>query len=100
MITIVNKRTHLPSDDVDVYIGRGSPLGNPLPIGVDVDREQALLFYEHHLTSKIRDKDEAVRGELNRIWKAAKVGNVNLVCYCAPRRCHGEFIKKLIEEKL
>jgi len=30
----------------------------------------------------------------------AKTGDVNLVCFCKPKACHGDIIKKLIEEKL
>ena len=38
--------------------------------------------------------------ELNKLWKAAKNGDINLVCYCSPKSCHGDTIKTIIEQKL
>ncbi len=29
-----------------------------------------------------------------------KTGDVYLICFCAPALCHGDNIKKIIEEKL
>jgi hypothetical protein len=37
---------------------------------------------------------------LNSIYLAAKQGDVELECYCAPLACHGDVIKELIESKL
>jgi hypothetical protein len=99
VITVVNIKHHAPTDN-DIYIGRGSPLGNPFPISSSAMREEVIASFEKHLSQKISDGDADIRGELNRIWRAAKAGDVNLVCYCAPRACHGDIIKKLIEEKL
>ncbi len=99
MITVVNIRNHDPTPS-DFYIGRGSPLGNPAKISEHQGRSEVLRSYEEYLPKKIAEGDRPIREELNRIWKAAKVGDVNLVCFCKPRNCHGDFIKKLIEEKL
>ena len=99
MITVVNMKTHEPTGH-DIYIGRGSPLGNPKPISHLTTREEALVYYEDHLARKLKEKDKPIRDELNRIHKAAKAGDVNLVCYCKPRDCHGDIIKRLIEGKL
>ncbi len=99
MITVVNIKTHAPAGS-DFYVGRGSPLGNPFPISFNTTREEVIAKYGEYLPQRIREGDAEIRGELNRIWKAAKVGDVNLVCFCAPRDCHANIIKKLIEEKL
>ena len=105
-IEVVNKYTHVPTDK-DVYIGRRSPLGNiyshmhgTLAQYRVVNREQAVEKYESYLRNKIELKDPAITKELNRIYSMAKTGSVNLVCYCAPRKCHGEVIKKLVVEKM
>lgn len=50
--------------------------------------------------TKFSFKDKKICDELNKIWKLAKNENVNLVCFCKPKDCHGDIIKKLIESKL
>ncbi len=109
MINVVNKYKHEPSNN-DVYIGRGSPLGNPFTGSKKVEntkaafqcssREEAIEKYEHYLRLAIYGNDSYICNQMNRIWKMAKTGDVNLVCFCKPKACHGDIIKKLIEEKL
>ena len=106
MIKVVNKRTHITSTN-DIYIGRGSALGNPFTGSHKVEdtkaefqcesREEAIAKYEKWLDKKIKQKDPQVRVALNDIYLKAKNGNVNLVCYCAPKACHGDVIKQIIE---
>ena len=99
MIRVVNIKHHVPTDS-DVYCGRGSALGNPFPITFSATREEVIERYRTYLSTKLREGDKEIRAEMNRIWRAAKAGDVNLVCYCAPRACHADFIKQLVEEKL
>lgn len=99
MITVVNKHHHEPTS-IDIYVGRGSPLGNPERINHKTTRAEAIAFYKEYLPEKIRTKDKVICTELNRIYRTAKAGDVNLVCYCKPDDCHADFIKQLIEEKL
>jgi tryptophan synthase alpha subunit len=35
--------------------------------------------------------------ELQRIKNLAEKQDVNLVCFCAPKSCHGDIIKEIIE---
>jgi hypothetical protein len=109
MITVVNKRTHTGNTKNDFYIGRGSILGNPYThiktkytkadYVLDT-RDQAMDAYEEYLTKKIKERDSLICEELNKIWQAAKMGDVNLICYCVPKKCHGNFIKNVINSKL
>lgn len=99
MITVVNKKYHTPTD-LDIYVGRGSPLGNPKPITHLTTREEAIYYYKGYICEKIEKKDLTICQELNRIYRLAKRGDVNLVCFCVPDDCHGNFIKQLIESKL
>ena len=108
MIKVVNKKTHIPTEQ-DVYIGRGSVLGNKFThitmketkaefiVG---SRSEAIQKHKEYLTEQIKNKEKDVCDELNRIWKLAKEGDVNLACYCFPKKCHGDFIKSIIEQKL
>jgi len=109
MINVVNKYKHQPTDN-DVYIGRGSPLGNPFTGSKKLEatkaefqcasREEAIESYENYLRLAISNKNNYICQELNKIHKMAKLGDVNLVCFCKPKDCHGDVIKKVIEEKL
>lgn len=107
-ISVVNKRKHVPARN-DFYIGRGSALGNPFTHRELEDtiaqyhcetREEAISSYEKYVKDKINQRDLRICDELNRIFIAAKKGDVNLVCYCKPKSCHGDIIKRIIEEKL
>jgi hypothetical protein len=60
-----------------VYIGRGSPWGNRFVIGKDADRDQVCNRFE---CEQLPDMDvSALTGR-------------DLVCFCAPHRCHGDSI--------
>lgn len=106
-ISIVNRHKHLETVN-DVYIGRGSPLGNPYShmSGTKADvvvatREEAIDMYETLLRHHIKSKTKAVVQELNKIANRELDGkDTNLVCFCAPNKCHGEVIKKIILEKI
>lgn len=109
MITVVNKHTHIPSDN-DFYIGRGSALGNPYTSiqgyqtkaqFVCASPEESIGNFHQYILEKIAQKDKIICDELNKIWKHANSGkDVNLICYCAPKPCHGTIVKSIIEEKL
>jgi hypothetical protein len=108
-IEVVNKYRHPPTSS-DVYIGRGSVLGNPFTGSRRIEktkaqfqcesRESAIEAYQAYLLRKIQSRDPAVCRELNRIFLKAKQEIVYLVCYCAPKRCHGDVIRQIIEDKL
>lgn len=94
---------------MDVYIGRGSALGNPYTGSRALkntkaeyqceSRESAIDKYKEYLILAISEKNRYICDELNKIWSKAKSGDVNLVCFCNPKACHGDIIKKLIEDK-
>jgi len=109
MITVVNKYKHTPTIN-DIYIGRGSVLGNPFVGTKNVNltkgkyqcdsREESIESYERYLLEKINIRDTVICNELNRIYKISKSSNVNLVCFCSPKKCHGDIIKKILDQKL
>ncbi|UJP67098.1 DUF4326 domain-containing protein [Mongoliitalea daihaiensis] len=107
MITVVNKRKHLPTRE-DYYIGRGSALGNLFTGSKDISqtkaqfqagsREEAIALYRNWLKQELANGNEKVRIAMNEIYLKAKKGKVNLVCYCKPQACHGDVIKEVITE--
>lgn len=81
----VHNKYHGTAGPDAVYIGRGSPFGNPFKIGVDGDRDEVCDKYESHLLSNPAMLDKV------RLHLKGK----DLVCFCAPKRCHGDFILKV-----
>ncbi len=68
----------------DIYIGRPSIWGNPFITGKDGTREQVI---EKH---KIWIKQNTYL--LSRIHE---LKGKNLICFCAPKTCHGDILLEL-----
>jgi len=71
-----------------------SVLGNPYRIGKDGDRDEVIAKYRRWLWAQVQAKTE-VLDILQDM--ASYAGDINLVCCCAPKRCHGEIVKRAIE---
>ena len=69
-----------------VYVGRPTRYGNPFIIGVDGTRDEVVEMYE------VYAREEFTREEL------LKLRGLDLVCWCAPLRCHADVLVKLVEE--
>ena len=70
-----------------VYIGRGSKWGNPFVMLGEGTRNKVCEDYRAYLKSKIKSKEISL-GEL------AGLHGKDLVCFCAPKRCHGHTLEK------
>lgn len=108
-INVVNKYKLTGQETNIEYIGRPSPLGNPfshLPNTLAKfkvkDRDEAVDRYEEYLRSLINTEEGVdITREMKRLYKKLiQEGSLSLVCWCAPKRCHGDVIKKLLEEKV
>ena len=66
-----------------VYIGRGSPWGNPFKIGVHGTRDEVCDRFERDVLPAL--DVSSLRGK-------------HLVCFCAPSRCHGDAILRKANE--
>lgn len=84
----VHNKYHNTAPPDAVYIGRGSPWGNPHAIGRDGDRDQ--------VCDKYRDKELADPEFRARVKRELK--GKDLVCFCAPKRCHGHELVKVANE--
>ena len=99
--TVVNKRSEgFVRNHNQVYIGRGSPWGNPfthLPLSRTkaqfqvATEEESMIRYEGWMRERLA-KEPELRREL------LKLDGHELVCYCKPRPCHGDILIKLMEE--
>lgn len=91
-INVVNKHHGVSG----IYIGRGSPLGNPYRISDKCSREEAIALYKDYIINEIEKNNQTIINELNRLYNIAKTRPLNLVCFCAPKPCHGDIIKKIL----
>lgn len=94
MVKVVNKY----KESNHVYCGRGSALGNPFPMKNENQRDEVCDKYKDYFYQEVVvKKNEKMLKELRNIYKFAKKGNVNLGCFCAPKRCHCDTIKEFID---
>ena len=71
----VHNKYHNTAPPDAVYIGRGSPYGNPYIIGKDGTREEVIEKFEKNILPKLD-----LRPLIGR----------DLVCFCKPKPCHGD----------
>lgn len=98
-ITVVNKHHKATGE----YIGRGSPLGNPVPINNEIGDTRTVVIakYKVWLDQKIAEEDPVVCNELNRLAHIAMQDKpLRLVCYCKPQACHGDVIRAVLLKAL
>lgn len=75
-----------------LYVGRGTPLGNPLSVAECPNATENLSRYRRWLWGKIKGGDRDVIAALHAIDE-----DTHLVCSCAPRPCHADVIVKAWE---
>lgn len=84
-----------------IRVDRTSAIGNPFKMNSENERDKVCDEYEAYFNKKVTEKtDITFMNELRTIYKLAKEGDVYLACWCAPKRCHAETIKKFIEKYL
>ena len=87
-MAVLNKKTSgVPAGAV--YIGRGSKWGNPFVIGKDGDRNTVCDKDREHLWQQLES------GEITKADLLTLKGK-DLVCFCAPQRCHGHTLERAI----
>ena len=89
MCTVLNKKQLRFMPPNAVYVGRPTIFGNPFEIGRDGNRDE------------VCDKFEAWIAGRPRLIEAAKrqLKNKDLVCWCAPARCHAQTLMRIANEE-
>lgn len=99
-ITIISKRKGAPAAPAGatiIYIARPSPLGNPFVMTKESERDDVIEKYEAWLRDEWK-KNGVVRRELEALAKRVRDGEeLALQCWCSPKACHGDVIKRAIE---
>lgn len=98
-IVIKNLRTDRMRNPWDVRVDRSSPLGNPFFMKSESERDivcdkYKAWLYKNLNTSSVQRELAVLKDVLN------KYGRLNLFCWCAPKRCHAEEIRKYLLETL
>jgi hypothetical protein len=76
---------HCKKSPYDVYIGRGSPWGNPFKIGRDGTREEVIEKYKEYAINNVY-----IMSHLHLLK------NKILGCWCKPAPCHGDFLAEMV----
>lgn len=79
-------------DPFDVYIGRGSPWGNPFPIEHHEDgakRKDVIDKYKKYFQDEFVSNPEKLRAVLS-------LRGMRLACHCKPLDCHGDVIAEFL----
>ena len=101
MITIHNLRNEKPNQRCDFRVDRESCLGNPYYMASETYRNKVCDQYEEWFNKVLTSTDEVstkVQSELRFLLGIYKrTGTLRLFCWCAPKRCHAETIKKWLE---
>lgn len=85
----VYNKYHKDAPPGAVYIGRGSPWGNPFPITPENDRDDVCDAFLSYLEND-PELFESVKRELR---------GKDLVCFCKPLRCHGDDLLRIANEE-
>jgi len=84
MPKVYNKRDpNCPSDAI--YIGRPSEWGNPYLIGPDGTRKEVIEQFRANIigvSARVKKIQEKLKGK-------------DLVCWCAPKACHGDVLLEI-----
>jgi hypothetical protein len=87
---VVNKKL---TSDYDIYIGRGSPWGNPFAIGHGEEgpsRAEVINLYRQYFEEKIKTDPAFKTGIL-------AMKGLRLACFCKPEACHGDVIAEYLD---
>ena len=91
MTTVVNLR----KEPYDIYIGRGSPWGNPY---------SHLSYGKAKFETRTRDEaidkyKEWILTQPELLSRLEELRGKRLGCYCSPLRCHGHVLVELLNER-
>ena len=85
-MAILNKyKNNIPTNAV--YIGRGGKWGNPFVIDKHGTRDEVCDKHADWLRNQVKT------GRIT-LEDLAELHGKDLVCFCAPKRCHGEILVK------
>lgn len=85
--SVLNRNKVVPNQD-GVYIGRPSRWGNPFALKTTATRDEVCDKFEKYVRENpllVKAIKEELKGR-------------NLICFCAPFRCHGDTLLRIANE--
>lgn len=99
MITIKNLRKEKIKEEWQVRVDRASILGNPFVLEKESQRDKVCDDYAIWFDEQL--SKPAFKYELKKLKDILEEhGKLELFCWCVPKRCHAETIKKYLEENM
>jgi len=96
-IQVKNMKVYKGNEPYDLKVDRSSVLGNKFFMNNESERDRVCEKYAEWLETKIISKDENIMNELYKLYDTYQMYNqLNLLCWCSPKRCHADYIKKVI----
>ena len=88
--------------------GQEGLLGNPFWMKDESKRNEACDKYQQYFksiidcrfTSSLTLEELDIKAKLSELVEIAKTQDIELACFCSPKRCHTETIKAYIEQQL
>lgn len=102
MVEICNLRNSVMCNKYDVRVDRRSALGNPFYMNYEFERNEVCDKYEEWFKKQLAEgTNYKFLEELRAITMVYQCyGKIRLFCWCYPKRCHAETIKKFLEGEL
>ncbi len=102
MIEIMNLRHEKPSQPFDFYVDRRVAVGNPFYMESEKVRNIVCDDYIEWFEAATKELgSDSIIHNLNEMIQTYKIHNrLRLFCWCTPKRCHAETIKKYIEQSM
>lgn len=101
-IRIGNIRTYKPkTNEIAIKVDRSNKiLGNKFIMRNESQRDKVCDQYDIWIHNEIKKNNTDVINSLLNIKKLAQNNDIVLLCWCAPKRCHAETIKKIVEDDM
>ena len=96
-VRIANLRNEHPTEAWHVRVDRTTPYGNPFVMTKVQTRDAVCAGFQEYFDGLIGGNSKKFEPLLEI---ARKYGKITLFCWCAPKWCHAEIIKKYIERVL
>lgn len=98
MIKVINIRDKVPDGFTVIYAGRPSPLGNPFTMHGEAKRNAVCDKYAEWFHREIGVDGELRKSIIDIYQRHMNGENIALQCFCKPKRCHCDTIKKFIDD--
>ena len=99
MIEICNLKNEKLLNAYDIRVDRMSVLGNPFRMQYEFERNEVCDKYEVYFNEQVTSNNVAFLNALRTLYMIHEhYGKLRLFCWCYPKRCHAETIKRFLEK--